>query len=159
MLEPVGFHRCYTDSWGVSRRHLDPPQQVAGTRAMQPRERNPLLLRTRGNRVVSNPMCFSTSLEMHELVIGLSLNRLEFGPVVECEEYPLNWHMTRAVPQGTVSPPLSGLANVLPGCVYRATLQLCTDTPCCIGERFRYGGKCPFLLWAMKDESCSIILP
>ena len=82
LLAPLGIHRYYTDGWGAYHRHLDPRLHVVGKRATQQLERKHLTLRTRIKRLVRKTICFSRSVQMHELVIGLFLNRFEFGLAV-----------------------------------------------------------------------------
>ena len=79
LLEPLGIHRFYTDGWGAYQRHLDPSQHVVGKHATQQLERKHLTLRTRIKRLVRKSICFSRYVQMHELVIGLFINRFEFG--------------------------------------------------------------------------------
>jgi hypothetical protein len=45
-------------------------------------ERKHLTLRTRIKRLVRKTICFSKSVEMHDTVIGLFINRYEFGGAV-----------------------------------------------------------------------------
>jgi insertion element IS1 protein InsB len=52
---------------------------VVGKRRAQPLERKYLTLRTRIKRLVRNTICFSKSIQLHEIVIGLFINRFEFG--------------------------------------------------------------------------------
>jgi len=79
LLEPFGIHRFYTDGWGACRRHLVPDQHVVGKRRTQQLDRTHLTLRTRIKRLVRKTICFSKSIQMHEIVIGLFINRLEFA--------------------------------------------------------------------------------
>ena len=79
LLAPLGIRRFYTDGWGAYRRHLDPHRHVVGKRWAQQLERKHLTLRTRIKRLVRRTLCFSKSTAMHELVIGLFINRFEFG--------------------------------------------------------------------------------
>ena len=79
LLEPFGIRRLYTDGWGAYRRHLDPRRHVVGKRRTQQLERKHLTLRTRIKRLVRKTICFSKSVQMHNLVIGLFINRFEFG--------------------------------------------------------------------------------
>ena len=46
---------------------------------MQQIERKHLTLRTRITRLVRKTICFSRSTQMHDIVIGLFVNRYEFG--------------------------------------------------------------------------------
>jgi insertion element IS1 protein InsB len=82
LLEPLGIRRFYTDGWGAYQRHLDPKRHVVNKRATQPLERKQLTLRTRIKRLVRKTICFSRSIEMHERVIRLFINRFEFGLAV-----------------------------------------------------------------------------
>jgi insertion element IS1 protein InsB len=82
LLVPFGITRFYTDGWGAYRRHLAPDQPVVGKRRTQRLERNHLTLRIRIKRFVRKTICFSTSIQMHDTVIGLFINRFEFGLAV-----------------------------------------------------------------------------
>ena len=79
LLEPFGITRFYTDDWGAYRRHLSPDQHEIGKRNTQKIERKHLTLRTRIKRLARRTICFSKSIFMHDLVIGLFINRYEFG--------------------------------------------------------------------------------
>lgn len=79
LLEPFGITRYFTDGWGAYQRHLDPDQHEIGKRHTQQLERKHLTLRTRIKRLVRKTICFSKSIEMHDIVIGLFINRFEFG--------------------------------------------------------------------------------
>jgi insertion element IS1 protein InsB len=79
LLEPFGITRYYTDSWGAYGRHLAPEVHSPGKRNMQQIERKHLTLRTRLKRLVRKTICFSKSIQMHAIVIGLFINRYEFG--------------------------------------------------------------------------------
>ena len=82
LLAPFGVRRFYTDGWGAYHRHLAPHPHVVGKRAMQQLERKHLTLRTRIKRLVTKTICFSRSVQMHASVIGLFINRFEFGLAV-----------------------------------------------------------------------------
>jgi insertion element IS1 protein InsB len=79
LLEPFGITRYSTDSWGAYTRHLDADEHQAGKRNTQQIERKHLTLRTRIKRLVRKTICFSRSTQMHDIVIGLFVNRYEFG--------------------------------------------------------------------------------
>jgi len=79
LLAPFGIRRFYTDGWGAYRRHLDQRLHVVGKRRTQQLERKHLTLRTRIKRLVRKTICFSRSIQLHETVIGLFINRFEFG--------------------------------------------------------------------------------
>ena len=59
-----------------------PHQHVVGKRRTQQLERKHLTLRTRIKRLVRKTICFSRSVQMHDIVIGLFINRFEFGLTV-----------------------------------------------------------------------------
>jgi insertion element IS1 protein InsB len=46
---------------------------------MQQIERKHLTLRTRIKRLTRKTICFSRSIQMHDIVVGLFVNRYEFG--------------------------------------------------------------------------------
>ena len=79
LLEPFGITRFYTDDWGSYGRYLDPEKHVIGKQNTQKIERKHLTLRTRIKRLVRKTICFSKSKRMHDIVIGLFVNRYEFG--------------------------------------------------------------------------------
>jgi insertion element IS1 protein InsB len=82
LLEPFGITRYYTDYWATYQRHLDPGVHCPGKRYTQKIERKHLTLRTRIKRLTRKTICFSKSIQMHDIVIGLFINRYEFGIVV-----------------------------------------------------------------------------
>ena len=79
LLEPFGITRYYTDNLGTYQRHLDAKQHAPGKRHTQQIERKHLTLRTRIKRLARKTICFSRSVQMHDIVIGLFINRYEFG--------------------------------------------------------------------------------
>ena len=79
LLEPFGITRYYTDGWGAYERHLEPDQHTVGKDNTQKIESKHINLRTRIKRLVRRTICFSKSERMHDLVIGLFINRYEFG--------------------------------------------------------------------------------
>jgi len=79
LLEPFGIRRFFTDQWGAYARHLVLEIQVPGKRNTQQIERKHLTLRTRVKRLARKTICFSKSIELHDIVIGLFVNRYEFG--------------------------------------------------------------------------------
>jgi insertion element IS1 protein InsB len=79
LLTPLGITRDHTDHWGAYARQLDPKVHNPGKRNTQQIERTHLTLRTRIKRLVRKTICFSKSIEMHDIVIGLFINRYEFG--------------------------------------------------------------------------------
>ncbi len=79
LLEPFGITRFYTDRWGAYERHLNPAQHTIGKAHTQKIESKHINLRTRIKRLVRRTICFSKTTIMHDLVIGLFINRYEFG--------------------------------------------------------------------------------
>ena len=57
--------------------HLD--EHNPDKRNTQQIERKHLTLRTRIKRLTRKTICFSRSVQMHDIVIGLLVNRYEFG--------------------------------------------------------------------------------
>jgi insertion element IS1 protein InsB len=82
LLVPFGNTRYYTDKAGVYQRHLPPGQHTGGKLVMQKIERKHLTLRTRLKRLARKTLCCSRSRIMHDLLIGLYMNHVEFGRAV-----------------------------------------------------------------------------
>jgi insertion element IS1 protein InsB len=82
LLEPFGITHYHTDYWGAYSRHLDADEHTPGKRNTQQIERKHLTLRTRIKRLTRKTICFSKSIQMHDIVIGLFINRYEFGVVI-----------------------------------------------------------------------------
>jgi len=82
LLEPFGIRRFYTDGWGAYERHIDPEQHEVGKANTQKIESKHINLRTRIKRLVRRTICFSKTTAMHDLVIGLFVNRYEFGGAI-----------------------------------------------------------------------------
>jgi insertion element IS1 protein InsB len=78
LLEPFGITRFFTDYWGAYTRQLEPERHCPGRRQTQRIERKHLTLRTRLKRLTRKTICFSKSVQMHDVVIGLFVNRYEF---------------------------------------------------------------------------------
>src|SRR5262249_34545118 len=79
LLVPFGITKFYTDGWGAYERHLDAEQHQVGKENTQKIESKHINLRTRIKRLVRRTLCFSKTEHMHDLVIGLFINRYEFG--------------------------------------------------------------------------------
>ena len=79
LLEPFGITRYFTDGWGAYERHLAAAQHQVGKANTQKIESKHINLRTRIKRLVRRTLCFSKTEHMHDLVIGLFINRYEFG--------------------------------------------------------------------------------
>src|SRR5437870_13228751 len=92
LLEPFWLTRYFTDHWGAYTRHLDPDVHSPGKCNTQKIERTHLTLRTRIKRLVRKTICFSKTTQMHDLVIGLFVNRYAFGRAVRKGSSPLLKH-------------------------------------------------------------------
>jgi insertion element IS1 protein InsB len=82
LLAPFGLTRDYPDKAGGYRRHLPLEQHTVGKLTMQKIEHKHLTLRTRLKRLARKTLCFSRSCVMHDLLIRLYMNRVEFGGAV-----------------------------------------------------------------------------
>src|SRR4030095_13801326 len=82
LLAPFGIPRFYTDGWGAYERHLPPERHVVGKQYTQKIESKHINLRTRIKRLVRRTICFSKTTTMHDLVIGLFINRYEVGGAI-----------------------------------------------------------------------------
>lgn len=87
LLEPFGITQFYSDVrlwrsealWGAYQRLLHPAFHTVGKTNTQKIERKHLTLRTRIKRLARKTICFSKSIRLHDVVIGLFINRYEFG--------------------------------------------------------------------------------
>jgi insertion element IS1 protein InsB len=79
LLAPFGITKFDTDGWGAYARHLNAEQHQVGKEHTQKIESKHSNLRTRIKRLVRRTLCFSKTEHMHDLVIGLFINRYEFG--------------------------------------------------------------------------------
>jgi len=79
LLAPFGITKFYTDGWGAYERHLTAEQHQVGKENTQKIESKHINLRTRIKRLVRRTLCFSKTEHMHDLVIGLFINRYAFG--------------------------------------------------------------------------------
>jgi len=82
LLKPFGIIHFYTDAAGVYGRHLPAANHTIGKVYTQQIERKHLTLRTRIKRLARKTICFSKSVLLHDIVIGLFVNRYEFGNLV-----------------------------------------------------------------------------
>ena len=81
---PPSQHRSHQGGQATNgtqryRWHLPTDLPPVGKLIMQKIERTHLTLRTRLKRWARKSLCFSRSCVMHELLIGLYRNRVEFG--------------------------------------------------------------------------------
>ena len=82
LLAPFHLTRFSTDGWGAYERHLDPAQHTIGKAHTQKIESKHINLRMRIKRLVRRTICFSKTTTMHDLVLGLFINRYEFGAAI-----------------------------------------------------------------------------
>jgi insertion element IS1 protein InsB len=82
LLEPFGITKYCTDGWGAYERHIDLEAHRVGKDKTQKIENKHINLRTRIKRLVRRTLCFSKTERMHDLVIGLFINRYEFGLLI-----------------------------------------------------------------------------
>jgi insertion element IS1 protein InsB len=78
-LEPFGITHSYTDGWGAYERHIEVERHTVGKDNTQKIESKHIRLRTRIKRLVRRTICFSKTERMHDVVIGLFINRYEFS--------------------------------------------------------------------------------
>jgi insertion element IS1 protein InsB len=86
LLAPFGITHFYTDGWGAYRRHIDPDKHTVGKQHTQKIERKHTTLRARIKRLVRKTICFSKSIQMHDLVIGLFINRFAYGRAIDSQK-------------------------------------------------------------------------
>ncbi len=87
LLEPFGIMQFYSDGWGAYERHIAPVFHTVRKRNTQKIERKYLTLRMRIKRtplagrspMARKTICFSKSIVMHDVVIGLFINRVALG--------------------------------------------------------------------------------
>ena len=79
LLEPFNITMFYTDDWGSYERNLNPENHTITKKNTQRIEHKNLTFRTRIKRLARKTICFSRSVIMHDIVIGLVINILEFG--------------------------------------------------------------------------------
>jgi insertion element IS1 protein InsB len=79
LLKPFGITKFYTDGWGAYERQLDTEQHQVGKEHTQKIASKHINLRTRIKRLVRRTICFSKTEHMPDPVIGLFINRYEFG--------------------------------------------------------------------------------
>ena len=87
LLEPFGIEHFYTDDWGVYERNIDQEKHTVGKKNTQKIERKNLNLRTWVKRLTRKTICFSKLERMHDIVIGLLINKLEFGVDVHAQTH------------------------------------------------------------------------
>jgi insertion element IS1 protein InsB len=81
-LEAFGIRRYYLNGSGAYEQHSPAQTHEMGKRDTQKIERKHLTLRTRIKQLIRKTICFSKSKLIHDLVIGLFINRYEFGLII-----------------------------------------------------------------------------
>ena len=79
LLKPFGITKLYTDNLNTYQRNIPSQDHQVSKYKMQKIERKHLTLRTRIKRLARKTICFSKSTIMHDIVIGLFINKYEFG--------------------------------------------------------------------------------
>jgi insertion element IS1 protein InsB len=79
LLAPCGITQFYPDGWGAYERHIEAEKHQVGQESTQKIESQHIKLRTRIKRLRRRTICFSKTEQIHDLVIGLFINRYEFG--------------------------------------------------------------------------------
>jgi IS1 family transposase len=79
LLHPFDIARYYTDDWDAYQRHLEADKNEVDKRNTQKIERKNLNFRTWIKRLTRKTICFSKLELMHNTVIGLLINKVEFG--------------------------------------------------------------------------------
>lgn len=79
LLAPFKINRYYTDDWGAYERNLEKNEHEIGKQNTQKIERKNLNFRTWIKRLTRRTICFSKIEKMHDIVIGLLINKVEFG--------------------------------------------------------------------------------
>jgi len=82
LVAPFGITCYYTDKASVYQWHLPSELHTVGKLTMQTIKRKHLTLRSRLKRLARKTLGFSRLRAMHDLLIGLYMNRVEFGCVV-----------------------------------------------------------------------------
>ena len=75
----MGIRRYYTYDWGFYERFLESDKHEVGNINTQKIERKNLNFKTWIKRLTRKTICFSNLEKMHDIVIGLLINKVEFG--------------------------------------------------------------------------------
>jgi insertion element IS1 protein InsB len=75
----LGITRSFTDGWGAYERHVEAEQHTIGQAHTQKIESEHSTLRTRSKRLVCRTIGLSKTERLHDVVLGLFINRYEFG--------------------------------------------------------------------------------
>lgn len=78
LLEPLIITNFYTDVWGANERHIKADKHTVGQQNTQKIEKN-LNLPPRIKRLYRITICWSKKVFLHDMVIGLFINRYKVG--------------------------------------------------------------------------------
>jgi len=78
-LQVFNVELYFTDDWGCYSRLIPDKYHEIGKRNTQRIERKFLTFRTRIKRLARKTICFSKSILMHDTVIGIFINKVEWG--------------------------------------------------------------------------------
>jgi insertion element IS1 protein InsB len=82
LLEPFGLTRYDTDHWGATRVTSTPDEHHPGKPSYAAHRAQASNITARIKRVVRKTICFLKSTPMHDIVLGLFVNRYAFGRAV-----------------------------------------------------------------------------
>ena len=106
LLESCGLTRSDTDCWGASTRHLAPDEPCPGQRHTQTIKRTHRTVRPRMKRLAGKTIGFSQTTQMHDIVLGVLVNRDACGRAVSTGPSPLLHHDPR--PEASMECAFSG---------------------------------------------------
>jgi len=79
LLDPFGIRRYYTDDWGSYECFHESDKHEMGKINTQKIELKNLNFTIRIKGLTRKTICFSKLEKMHDIVIGLLINKVEFG--------------------------------------------------------------------------------
>ncbi len=79
LLKPFKIEMNYSDDWISYKKYIDKRKHTIGKKNTQKIERKNLNFRTRIKRLARKTICYSKTEQMHDIIIGLYINILEFG--------------------------------------------------------------------------------
>ena len=79
LLKPFAVKLYFSDNWQSYAKYIPEEYHVIGKRNTQKIERKFLTFRTRIKRLARKSICFSKSIMMHDTVIGIFINKCEWG--------------------------------------------------------------------------------
>lgn len=83
-LKPFGIKYFYKDNWASYSKEIPSSRHFIGKRNTQAIERKHLTLITRIKRLARKTICFSKLEKMHDILIGLFINKFEFNREIYC---------------------------------------------------------------------------